>query len=139
MAEFSLYEKSKSFVAHIVEGYIKHKGIDFVENLPKSIHDLWIDLYERGYVEIEDVNLVGLWLNALHDIGYTFPSKIKTPTPSKISIAQKKFLATGVTLYEQGIIFRNKLYAGNSFLNYTCSFAQASKFLKIGLFTKSLL
>ena len=34
---------------------------------------LWIDMYERGYVEEADVLMVQAWLAALEEVGYTFP------------------------------------------------------------------
>lgn len=35
---------------------------------------LWVALYERGYIEVEDVRAVQLWLKALLLAGYRFPS-----------------------------------------------------------------
>lgn len=37
------------------------------------MEELWINLYERGYIEIDDVHLLQLWLAALVEIGYSFP------------------------------------------------------------------
>jgi hypothetical protein len=37
------------------------------------MEELWIDLYECGYIEINDVKVVQLWLSALVEIGYEFP------------------------------------------------------------------
>ena len=45
-----------------------------VEDLPRAVEGLWADLYERGFVEIEDVYLVQRWLRALMSVGYKFPS-----------------------------------------------------------------
>ena len=39
-------------------------------DLPDIIESIWIDLFERGFIEIEDVYLVQLWIQALIDIGY---------------------------------------------------------------------
>jgi hypothetical protein len=38
------------------------------------MEDLWIDLYERGYIERNDVQVVQFWLAALEEIDYKFPS-----------------------------------------------------------------
>jgi hypothetical protein len=37
------------------------------------MEQLWIDLYEYGYIEVEDVYAVQAWLGALIQIGYSFP------------------------------------------------------------------
>lgn len=37
------------------------------------MEELWIDLYELGYIEIDDVLSVQLWLRALSQAGYDFP------------------------------------------------------------------
>lgn len=45
--------------------------------------ELWIALYEREYFELEDVEMIQLWLQNLIDIGYSFPNLVKsqqTPT-----------------------------------------------------------
>ena len=57
-AELPLYRKSKAFASLVVDKYVKKKNQNFLEDFPKSIEELWIDLYERGFVEIEDVRLV---------------------------------------------------------------------------------
>ena len=38
---------------------------------------LYADLYERGYVELADVEAAQLWLQALADLGYRFPPLVK--------------------------------------------------------------
>jgi hypothetical protein len=40
--------------------------------VPARMEALWIDLYERGYMEEDDVKMVQLWLGALVQIGYHF-------------------------------------------------------------------
>lgn len=41
--------------------------------LPGRIEELYIDLYERGFLEIGDVYLMQSWIQSLLDIGYQFP------------------------------------------------------------------
>mmetsp|Transcript_38878 Transcript_38878/g.101716 ORF Transcript_38878/g.101716 Transcript_38878/m.101716 type:complete len:219 (-) Transcript_38878:515-1171(-) len=41
--------------------------------LPERIEDLWIQMYERTYVELQDVHLMQAWLHALTCSGYEFP------------------------------------------------------------------
>jgi hypothetical protein len=38
---------------------------------------LYADLYERSYIELEDVKAVQGWLQALTDVGYEFPAVIR--------------------------------------------------------------
>ena len=54
--------------------------VDFLSNwdsdhdyIPSRMEQLWIDLYEYGYIEEEDVTYVQLWLQALNEIKYEFP------------------------------------------------------------------
>lgn len=44
------------------------------DNIPGRMEQLWIDLYERGYIEERDVAAVQLWLSALASSGYQFPA-----------------------------------------------------------------
>ena len=41
------------------------------------MEELWIDLYERDFIGINDVKGLQLWLAALIDIGYEFPCNPK--------------------------------------------------------------
>jgi hypothetical protein len=63
---------------------------DFVSNwksslpsIPARMEALWIDLYERGYLEEDDVKMVQLWLGALVQIGYHFrtPKQFESELP----------------------------------------------------------
>ena len=69
-AEVDLHQKSE----HLVEflGRWKGKGTTLVER----IEELWVTLYEHAYIEIDDVKLIQLWLQALIDGGYKFPELI---------------------------------------------------------------
>ena len=46
---------------------------DNSSTLPDRIEQLWIDLYERDYIGMEDVEGVQAWLSALEQAGYQFP------------------------------------------------------------------
>ena len=118
MAEFQLYVKTSSFVSHIEEKYINSNDPHFLDDFPNSIKKLWIDLYENGFVEIEDVNSVVLWLKALSEIGYTFPGK--TTTFEETSMSEKNNFSGGKSLYELSSNYIAKLYNGSPFLNSTC-------------------
>ena len=63
--------------------YIGKSGklIEFLTNwdsdsdtIPRRMEELWINLYEYGYIEEEDVTSVQLWLQALYEVGYKFPT-----------------------------------------------------------------
>ena len=47
--------------------------------LPERLRNLWVELYERSYIEKEDVKMMELWLQALLDVGYVFPEVPSTP------------------------------------------------------------
>ena len=66
-AENDLYLKSGKLIEFLAEWDTDHSSI------PGRMEQLWIDLYDRGYVEIEDVKAVQMWLDTLKQIGYTFP------------------------------------------------------------------
>ncbi len=66
-AEQDLYGKSGKLVEFLSEWDSDD------DTLPKRMEKLWIDLYERGYIEINDVYAVQLWLLALYQAGYEFP------------------------------------------------------------------
>jgi len=67
-AELDLYFKSGTLIDYL-SGWQSP-----LESLPDRMEQLWIDLYERGYIELEDVTLVQLWLGALTESGYEFPN-----------------------------------------------------------------
>jgi hypothetical protein len=41
----------------------------------KTVESLWVELYEREFVELDDVLHIQLWMKALAEIGYKFPGK----------------------------------------------------------------
>lgn len=43
-------------------------------NVPDCMKSMWIDLYERNYIEIEDINLLHVWISELDAINYKWPS-----------------------------------------------------------------
>ena len=48
--------------------------------LPECMEELWIELYERGFIEATDIAHLQRWLHALDANGYIFPAK-KTMMP----------------------------------------------------------
>jgi hypothetical protein len=63
-----LYYKAGSLVRRLLE------WDSSAETLPGKYEDLVIDLYERGYVEQQDIYLSQQWILALQRIGYDFPT-----------------------------------------------------------------
>ncbi len=72
-AELALYLQSSALVKLIVSYMRSTENIVNPLSLPAAVEALWIDFFERGYIEIEDVRNVQLWLMALNDLGYEFP------------------------------------------------------------------
>ncbi len=71
-AELDLYFRSGSLIQFLDEW--KGSG----DNIPERMENLWIDLFERGYIEENDIKMVQLWLLALIEAGYDFPA-LKEP------------------------------------------------------------
>ncbi|CEO94321.1 STELLO glycosyltransferase [Plasmodiophora brassicae] len=66
-SEIPLYTRAGALVEFL------HQWSSAATTLPGRVEQLWIALYERGYVEMKDVVLVQHWLQALTDVGYEFP------------------------------------------------------------------
>jgi hypothetical protein len=67
VAEGALYDKASKLLDFLA-AWSSDAG-----TLPERIFDLWIELYERDYIELHDVNAVLEWLKTLQEIGYEFP------------------------------------------------------------------
>jgi STELLO glycosyltransferases len=67
-AELDLY-----FKAGVLIDYLSAWN-STAESIPERMEELWVDLYERNYIEINDVKVIQLWLAALVEVGYNFPS-----------------------------------------------------------------
>ena len=71
-AEIPLYTKSSALVSHLVRNYVMeetYKSYSFIETL----ESLWVDMYERNYIEEQDVIIMQEWISALLKVGYQFP------------------------------------------------------------------
>ena len=89
------------------------KLIDFLANwdseqssIPERMEQLWIDLYERGYIEIEDVEAVQMWLNTLKQIEYKFPP-LKRRFRNVAVMGQFNY-ADSTNLYDEVIFWTQK-------------------------------
>ncbi|KAG7351835.1 STELLO glycosyltransferase domain containing protein [Nitzschia inconspicua] len=67
-AELDLYFKGEKLLEFLRDWSSNANSI------PGRIEDLWIELYERGYIEVKDISVVKAWLAALAEIGYEFPT-----------------------------------------------------------------
>jgi hypothetical protein len=77
-------------------------------------------LYERDFVEEEDVHLVQLWLRALTLVGYQFPGNRKVGSERNISGEHLRFLSIGKTMKDLSRDYMDKLYNQSTYLNSTC-------------------
>jgi len=72
-AETDIYFKAYELVKFLSQWH------DNSTTVPEAVETLWIALYERTYIERDDVVMMQLWLTALRDSGYVFPVfKLKT-------------------------------------------------------------
>eukprot|EP00471_Norrisiella_sphaerica_P013265 CAMPEP_0184503330 /NCGR_PEP_ID=MMETSP0113_2-20130426/51831_1 /TAXON_ID=91329 /ORGANISM="Norrisiella sphaerica, Strain BC52" /LENGTH=478 /DNA_ID=CAMNT_0026892813 /DNA_START=1763 /DNA_END=3199 /DNA_ORIENTATION=- len=69
-SEMPLYRQSLRLLDYLTREWRP----DPKAHLPARIERLWIDLYEREYIEKDDVTQLQHWLQALIDIGYEFPA-----------------------------------------------------------------
>ena len=91
-AELPIYLKSLA-LAKFVTNSSQTKLKQF-KNVPQAIESRWIDFYQRGYIEIDDVINLQKWLQTLCDIGYTFPivtetKNSKSPLVSDLRVSEK--------------------------------------------------
>jgi hypothetical protein len=87
-AESDLYFKTSKLIEFL------HGWDDSSDSLPGRMESLWVALYERGYIEIGDVHAVQMWLHALLEAGYRFPSLNFSEGGRKVT-AQAKVTSTG--------------------------------------------
>jgi len=80
-AEHDLYMKSGKLI-DFFSGW-EPQGEGGYDLIPARMEQLWIDLYERGYIEIEDVTAAQIWLGTLVQIGYEEFSSIQYCTFSR--------------------------------------------------------
>jgi len=76
-AESHLYLRTEALLEFLEEWKPTTPGpltAGAADTLQAPIEDLWIRLYERGYVEMKDVQGVQGWLKALTQGGYVFPA-----------------------------------------------------------------
>ena len=82
-AEIPLYTKSSALISYLLDNYVSGKN-SISQSFIETLESLWIDMYERSYIEKDDVQNMQLWISALMKIGYPFPS-LKSPSFSSKS------------------------------------------------------
>ena len=119
------------------------------------MESLWIDFYQRGYIELEDVINLQKWLQVLCDIGYIFPNLIgsensKHPIENDLTISDNNLFVDDsviTTAYQQSKDFlmgskkfacQNEEYSvtfGNSDIHEGCRsyIASAIGYFKYGV------
>ena len=74
-SELPLYERAGELVRMLTVWRCDDDG---TRSLPSCMEALWVEAYERSYLEKADVHLVQRWLAALADVGYRFPPRLST-------------------------------------------------------------
>jgi hypothetical protein len=85
-AELDLYFKGGKLVEFLA-GWDNSPA----QTVPERMEGLWIDLYERGYIDINDVRVAQLWLAALVEIGYQFPTMARRRLDHTVLMGQFNF------------------------------------------------
>ena len=67
-AELDLYFKAGKLIE-----FLSQEWNSAAHTIPERMEELWIELYQRGYIELDDVQAIQLWLEALVETGYQFP------------------------------------------------------------------
>ena len=67
-AEQDLYNKAGELINYL------STWTSSATSVAERFEHLYIDLYEHGYIELEDVTRIQFWLGALIETGYQFPS-----------------------------------------------------------------
>lgn len=65
-AELPLYTQAESLVKYLQQWKPVSKDI------PSMLEELYIDMYERGILELKDVEFIQLWIQDLQRVGYSF-------------------------------------------------------------------
>ena len=70
-AEQDLYTKVASLLERVkvLSSLLAHKKTP----LPEAMELVWVDMYERGFIELDDVTFLHNWIEALGAVGYKFP------------------------------------------------------------------
>ncbi len=87
-AERQLYERSGSLVTYLLDQWKYNHGTE--ATMEGAMERLFVDMYERGIVELQDVELVQLWITSLQSVGYKFPVMEPPSQTSLVTIADQR-------------------------------------------------
>jgi len=82
-AELDLYLKAGKLLEYL-STWSPSRGVH--ATLPERMEELWIDLYERGYIELADVTAMQLWIRTLIEMRYSFPPIVREPPKSNLVV-----------------------------------------------------
>jgi hypothetical protein len=66
------------------------------------IEEMWIMMYEAGYIEINDLHLTVAWLQSLLAAGYKFPREIR-PAVQAVNVPPEPVIANVSTVIAHNI------------------------------------
>ena len=72
-AELPLYTKSTTLTTYLAQHFPLINRQNETQTFIELFENLWVDMYERGYIEKEDVENIQEWIHVLLHIGYKFP------------------------------------------------------------------
>jgi len=133
-AELDLYLKAGKLV-EFLSTWTPSRGIE--ASLPERMEELWIDLYERGYIELKDVEAIQLWSQALIGVGYKFPSPVREPVRNTIVVMGQ--FNYGDTPPEQNVFWTQKSKLLRMWLFVVHSVRTLSRFNITAAFPRHLL
>lgn len=105
-AELPLYLKSSALVK-LTSGWSQEVNKQL--HLTAEIENLWTDLYERGYIELEDVFNMQNWLITLIQLGYEFPGE-NQDLPVQWELPDLFLMKKP---YETGYAIAKRMFSGN--------------------------
>ena len=73
-SEDDLYKRSHKLISQLTEWQPS------ATTLPGMMEEIWIFMYERDYIMMEDVLMLQRWIDALYQVGYKFP----VPLPENV-------------------------------------------------------
>jgi hypothetical protein len=104
-SERDLYLKGKKLVEFLSE------WTSIATSIPERMEQLWIDLFERGYIELLDVEMVQFWLGALVESGYSFPTASEPlTTPGGVTAPARKASGEAPKIEVGNVVDRDEQY-----------------------------
>ena len=77
-AEIPLYRKSSFLTSYLVKNYMNENSFKRYCSFIELLESLWIDMYERGVIDKDDVFNIQEWIGDLIKVGYRFPKLLRS-------------------------------------------------------------